>query len=183
MPPSSAKRSPSRLQPLLDQQFWCWGQDVRQPPNRLLTYGFAKVSLADRSKGSSRYVREEDGAVFRLWGFGATVTNDEGWTLFVSRFATKPVVGRFPRPATLDVHRAEELPDFRTPANEGEAAHAAALLTRFCRFVTAYEEWVLAAQDGTAHRRRALAQWMHKPCCGAGEVAERWRRLTEAVTA
>jgi hypothetical protein len=182
MPTTTARRSPLRLQPLLDQQFWCWGQDVRQQPNRLVRFCFSRIALEDRSKGSSRYELNRDGFLFRVWGFGATVSDTDGRSIFVSRFSARPVFRRIRKEDELNVHRAKALPDFHAPKEECEADAADSLLLEFCRFVTAYEEWVLGEADGPVHRRKALAQWMHKPCCKATEVAGRWRDLTGQVT-
>jgi hypothetical protein len=183
MPTTTARRSPLRLQPLLDQQFWFWGQDVRQQPNSLVRFGFSRIALDDRSKGSSRYELNRDGFLIRLWGFGTTVSDADGRSIFVSRFSARPVFRQIRKSGELDVHRGEALPDFHAPREESEVDTADALLLEFCRFVTAYEEWVLGEADGPVHRRKALAQWMHKPCCKATEVAGRWRAMSAQVVA
>jgi hypothetical protein len=176
-PIASPRRQRQPLQPLLDQQFWCWGYDVRGKENWLLRYGFTRARHPEqRAKGSSRYVLVRAGLEIRLWAFGATVRRlEEAGTALVARYTTKP---HFSQAAVggLDVHRIDDLPPFRSPTTPAEQETLKRLMALFCRFVAEYEAW-LHAQAGEAHRRGALAEWMHKPCCPANEIPERWQRL------
>ena len=84
--------------------------------------------------------------------------------------------------AQLDVHRMDDLPPFRAAATPVEEQALADLMGHFCAFVADYEAWVLA-RAGETHRRQALDQWMHKPCCRAAEIPVRWKRLQAAAPA
>jgi hypothetical protein len=178
---SSKRARTHKLQPLLDQQFWCWGYDVRAKENWLLRYGFSRTRQPEpKTKGGSRYALKRTEVEIRLWGFGATVQSQvDGWTVLVSRYASKPHLCRSPV-GGLDVHRIDDLPPFRAPATPEEEQAVAGLLGHFCAFVSDYETWVLA-QAGESHRRHALDQWMHKPCCPAEEIPVRWKRLQQGT--
>ncbi len=79
-----------RADALLDQQFWCWGQDRRCLEGALLTaYGFSRHRPSFGVRGSTAYtLRITADEVAVLWGFG--LFNME-WPLWaVSSFREAP---------------------------------------------------------------------------------------------
>ena len=57
---------------LLDQQLWCWGQDIRRVDgNALLAYGFTRHRPPEGEHGSPAYEWRGSGrSRVILWGFG-----------------------------------------------------------------------------------------------------------------
>ncbi len=57
---------------LLNQQIWCWGQDIRhREGNLLLAYGFRRHRPPANTHGSSCYeLQVNEQTAIRLWGFG-----------------------------------------------------------------------------------------------------------------
>ena len=68
LPPHVKKRGAA----LLEQQMWCWGQDIRCPEeNLLLRYGFTRVRSPEGISGSSAsMLPQDDDHTMTLWGFG-----------------------------------------------------------------------------------------------------------------
>ena len=77
---------------LLDQQLWCWGQDVRRAEgNALLTYGFTKHRPPEGKHGSTAYEWRGAGrSRVILWGFGFFYGDGGRGGLFLQRYKFAP---------------------------------------------------------------------------------------------
>lgn len=84
-----------RAETLLDQQFWCWGQDVRYPGgNLLLDYGFVRQRPPAGQRGSSAYtLAPTPGRHLVLRGFGLSYAADGVGNLFLPRYGFAPRLG------------------------------------------------------------------------------------------
>lgn len=72
--------------PLLDQQMWCWGYDVRRTKgNLLLACGAEKRPSPDDRYHSAYAFAAGNCAVLNLWGWGIWLAHSEWGSLFVSR--------------------------------------------------------------------------------------------------
>jgi len=165
------------LQPLMDQQFWCWGQDVRADENYLMAAGFRRERGPKPAGGSTRYVRTEGSREVILWGFGGAVVDGEGWMLFLSRFGRVPAVGRLKSRREADFHRVVDLPRLVRPRTIKERDVTEQLWGVFRSFAEAYETWMSADQNRLAHRRASLLRWMNQPFCEADEISWYWSQV------
>lgn len=148
---------------LLDQQCWCWGQDVKHPDgNLLLTLGFTR----ERHEGEKDLSRYTSGSV-RLWAFGLFF---EGIWLLRQDFKIRLA------PSTM-------LPDIWTvrdaqihyPATESEGEQLRAKLHDACAWIAGYEERV-----SSTWRAETVRRW-EKKGVPASEMAAGWRALSEAL--
>ena len=144
---------------LLDQQCWCWGQDVKHPDgNLLLTQGFTR-ERHDSEKNLSRYT---SGPV-RLWAFGLFYN---GLWLLRQDFKIRLA------PST-------DLPDIWTvrdavihyPATPEEGECLRLLLAGACGWIADYE-----SQIPLVWRAETVRRW-EKKGVPASEMASRWHHL------
>ena len=77
---------------LLDQQLWCWGQDIRRAEgNALLAYGFTKHRPPEGKHGSTAYEWRGSGSSrVILWGFGFFYGDGDRGGLFLQRYKFAP---------------------------------------------------------------------------------------------
>jgi len=164
------------LAALLNQQFWCFGQDVRHAGgNLLLRHGFVRQPRPPDHPGNSAYTLTlRHGRAVVLWSFGLFYGDAVSGGLIVPRCAGPPrlAAGAAPPP---DAGALRELPPGHPPIDVQNQQTTALLLGATCAWLTAYEEWV-AAEAGSAHRRQCLATWP-RACVPAAQVAGTWRAL------
>jgi hypothetical protein len=161
---------------LLDQQMWCWGQDIRRPEgNLLLAYGLTRQHPPETIKGSSRYhwsESESDQVV--LWGFGIAYIQAGVGGVFLKRFGFSPrwftTVDPLNQVWTLD-----QLPRMRLPRTSEERQKTQTLFEALLHWISTYEQWIKET-CGCAYRQRCLSAWQ-KAICPADTIAEEWRRL------
>lgn len=189
-----------RGEPLLHQQCWCWGCDIRRAEgNLLLEYGFEKHRPPDDAEGSSAYrldlscfapslsapaldvshVEKRVRSVV-LWGFGFFYADSRLGGIFIQRYKFTPKLTRaieLPMP----LWKAAQLPAHDIPRTRHARQRALRLLVGACTFIEAYERWVLGVV-GLAYRRRCLAEFKHTIHTPEETIAE-WRRLREACAA
>ncbi len=159
VPPSVIREGKS----LLDQQCWCWGQDIHHPEgNLLLAHGFVR-ERHESEKDLSRY----SAPPVTLWAFG--LFYDGLWLLrkdFKIRLAPSETV-----PDIWTVRDAELV----YPATEDEGERLREKLRAACLWIAEYEEKIpLKWRAGT------LGRW-DKKAIPAAEQAARWRGLEEAI--
>jgi len=178
--PSAQRR---RAETLLDQQFWCWGQDIRHPGgNLLLDYGFDRRRPPAGQRGSSAYtLSPAPGRTLVLWGFGLSYADAGVGALFLPRYGFAPRVGDAAG-APSTAWALEHLPPLHVPTGRGERERAARVLTALTGWVAAYEEWV-AATHGLPYRAHCLVA-RDERCPGARRAkrvpvaeAAAWRDL------
>ena len=148
---------------LLDQQCWCWGQDIRHPEgNLLLTHGFVRERHA-AEKDLSRYSQPPA----TLWAFGLFY---DGLWLLRQDFKIRLAPSETP-PDIWTVRDAELI----YPATPDDGERLREKLQAACLWIVAYEESV-----PRAWRAETLRRW-DKKSIPAAEQATRWRRLEEAI--
>lgn len=166
------------LADFLDQQWWCFGCDIRRKQgNLLLQYGFNRLSPPPGEAGSSMYSRAGGPYRWQLWGFGVSVERPPGLAIFVRRYAFAPeILCSLPQPGL--VWRPEQLGPLRSPVTAEQTAVVEPLLRALFRLLALYEAWVQRAV-GVSYRARCLSQW-HKPrVVPARAVAPAWRSLAQ----
>ena len=157
---------------LLDQQCWCWGQDIRHPEgNLLLKHGFVR-ERHESDKDLSRYAfplaPARQGEVV-LWAFG--LFYDGTWLLrqdFKIRLAPSESTAS---PDIWTVRDAET----HYPATVEEGERLREKLCAACLWIADYEETI-----PLAWRAETLRRW-DKKSIPAGEQARRWRNLEESL--
>jgi len=164
---------------LMNDQCWCWGQDVLYPRgNLLIRYGLERIATPGPGGKTAGYTRSiDDGGSVSLRGSG----------VLYSRGGAGIVLGRFdvlPRLATgdappLDRWIEKGLSAFPLAAASGEGMAAACrLVPELCAWIAAYELWI-AETVGLEHREACLQRWP-KRTTPAGEFAQRWSALGRA---
>lgn len=138
------------VEALVNQQFWCWGQDIRRPEgNLLLAFGFARTRPPAGVLGSSCYRLRWGEREIVLWGWGLLLAGPAGGVFL-------PRQGGAPRSALGPLGAPCWSPDGLPPLSEiavpglGQWFHDAA------EWIAEYETWVLA-RAGLGYRRACAA--------------------------
>ncbi len=170
---------------LLDQQMWCWGRDIVEPPdNRLCAFGGAYHSCPLVPKTSSRYEwigpgrRSTESVQVVLWAFGLIYTEGDR-SVYVRRHGFDPKLCL----ERIDISRhwsPDCLTEWRTPGGAAAVASCRELTVGLCEWIARYEAWI-QAREGNQRRELTLAAWK-KPVCAAGETSRAWLELAETIT-
>lgn len=174
--PAHWRQTPSRL---LDQQFWCFGQDiVRAPRNALIELGFTRNrSPIARKDGSCYSVTTRTGVSILLWGFGVFYCDRSlGGALLLVRDNICPTsVEQLQLPINAwDPH---DLPQH--PVQESEVPIVRSMLADLLHWFSQYESWI-AAHRAPEHRERILQEW-RRVAVPAEEMSVTWQTLSEEL--
>lgn len=161
---------------LLDQQMWCWGQDVRHAgKNGLVDFGFERFPPPHGIQAGSCYRWcDSCGRRVALWGFGMFYGCACRGGIFLRRY-------RFAQTLTLSEQwpdpcwRVGEFPTIALPDSQEDWQRATSLLIDALDWIANYEGWATSTM-GTSHRERCLSTWKN-PCCGADEITTHWHQL------
>ena len=174
VPPSVLREGKS----LLDQQCWCWGQDIRhESGNLLLAQGFVR-ERHETEKDLSRYRTHpasslghppstKEGCEVVLWAFGLFY---DGLWLLRKDFKIRLALSETP-PDIWTVRDAE----IRYPATEDDGERLRVKLRAACLWIAAYEETI-----PLKWRAETLRRW-DKKAIPASEQAAHWRSIEAAL--
>ncbi len=162
---------------LMNDQCWCWGQDVLYPRgNLLIRYGLERTGVPGPGGRTAGYTRSiDDGGIVCLRGSGVLYAPGSGAGIVLGRFDVRP------RLATGDdppVERWIEKGFAAFPfavASERGIETARRLVPELCAWIADYEHWI-AETAGVEHREACLQRWP-KRSTPAGEFAQRWSAL------
>jgi hypothetical protein len=170
--PTTVRRRAIRL---MNQQYWCWGQDIRRPEgNLLLAYGCQRVRPPAGVLGSTRYALSlRADCEITFWGFGLTFASAPAGTLFLPRSGFAPRLA----PAGIQVAEIwslDDVPSLPEPV-AGDWPQLCHLLASLTRWIAEYEEWVLT-RYGAGYRAAVVAQlpYTTEP---VEEMPLNWRQL------
>ncbi len=165
----------------LDQQFWCFGQDIVQPPrNALIELGFTKhhsTTLRKRQESSCYTVTSRTGVSVALWGFGMFYSDRRlGGAILLIRDKIRPlIVEQLQLP--LGAWAPFEIPTHEP--HESEVPLACQLLSDLLRWLSQYEAWISHHRlDG--YRERSLGEWK-RVVVPASEMSMQWSQLSDEV--
>lgn len=171
--------------PLIDQQMWCWGCDVRRAQgNLLVAYGAHKRPSADDRYHSAYSFHLDDHAVLSLWGWGLWLAHPAKGSLFISRSRFR---ARYSATVTLmpDAWQVRDLPPMSGIRHDNDSAHADALLSTALVWIGAYERWI-AGQTESAYRASVMSTWpqrrQYKGGIPSADMADLWFELGQRVT-
>lgn len=174
--PAHWRQTPSRL---LDQQFWCFGQDIVQAPrNALLELGFTRHrSSVPRKDGSCYSVTTRAGVSILLWGFGVFYCDRSlGSAILLVRDNICPLsVEQLQLP--INVWDPHDLP--KHPVRESEVPVVRQLLTDLLHWFSQYENWIATHRD-PGHRERILQDW-RKVVVPAETMSATWQSLADEL--
>lgn len=180
LPPALRQRAAA----LLDQQMWCWGCDVRHPAgNLLLAYGAEKRPAPELRLHSAYSFQLGTDTALNLWGWGIWIACQSCGSVFVSRAKFRV---RYTGQAnqTPQAWCECDLPPTRTAVTSGELYAVGNLLSEMCRWISAYESWLLTQVD-CDYREQAIAAWperkRHSGGVRAAEMAASWIVLSEML--
>lgn len=163
---------------LLDQQFWCWGQDIQHGDgDALRRYGLCLERDVGLTRGRRYLGRADPGVEVALWGFGL-LWQDEAGGLAVWRDDGRPRLTGTAVDARA-VRGASDLIRHPLPHGPAERRRALTLTAALMRWMASYEEWALETL-GYGHRLATVAGWS-RPTCRAGEAPALWRGLAGAA--
>jgi hypothetical protein len=168
-----AERHASRL---LDQQFWCWGRDIRHPSGDLLMRaGFSKRKPSARPDAGSSYTKRlESGVSLTLWGFGVCVSRPDIGAVYLHRFGFKPLMCSA---TTLgDIASPRELPALTPPRTGADWRAARQLVTELIAWIARYEHDIIE-EYGWRYRQECLAARGRPEEVAATDIAAAWERL------
>lgn len=167
---------------LLNQQIWCWGQDIEYPRgNLLLRHGFQRIEKPPGSHAVSIYRLDiSPTARVILRGFGVFYGDDRWGGMFLRRFGFSP--RRTPGPdLPLPVWTVDDLPPTADPRDE-DAYRGQRLVLDLIDWIRRYEVWIVE-NVGLDYRRESLVPWRSKAqaITPAEEMAREWRWLGVAI--
>lgn len=152
-------------EPLLHQQCWCWGQDIRHEEcNLLLAYGFTKHRPPETEDGISAYALDlatdaERSRSLVLWGFGLFFGDRRHGGIFLGRCKFTPkLTEEYTVP--LPLWKVAQLPALDIPRTRENRWRALALLHDAARWIESYERWVTET-TGSDYRARCIARFKH----------------------
>lgn len=165
---------------LVDQQFWCFGCDLRGADNLLLRYGFERHRYDDQ-RLCSAYTRPLDtptpsAMTWTIWGWGALVSTANGTGLLLQRFGFQPVIVP-PLDAPHDLVPGSKL---RPPTTAAACARAAQQLHALCDALHRYEAWI-AAEMPPGYRQTTIDRWdkLRRGGLAADVMPARWAALAD----
>ena len=166
-----------RLAPrLLEQQMWCWGQDIRRKPNNLLLdYGFERYRAPHDPDLSSCYqLLCYPNYQIVLWGFGAYVGSSDGG-IYLRRQAQsfQPLYNPTP---FLPLNTWLSAPDGNPPRSITACTSTCTQIVAFMQWIASYEQWIVE-QVGATYRQHILTAWKHKLAVEAAAMPTTWLEL------
>ncbi len=177
--PSEVRRQGT---PLLNQQCWCWGCDIRRAEgNLLLAYGFTRQRPPAGQQGSSAYsLRLVNGQALVLWGFGLFYGHPALGGLYLARSGFAPRLLDDPTPPA-HAWSWEQLAAAYAPRDVQAWWRAHRLLALAADWIAGYERWVVTTY-GLAYRAACVAAW-RKAALPATAMADAWRDLAQRCAA
>lgn len=161
---------------LLDQQLWCFGQDIRRNEGNLLCQlGMCRIRPPRTGAQSTLYqARIRGAASLSLWGFGVLLADTSGNALWIKRYTFNPLL--LEAQPSVPVHTARELGTMRRPVSRTDMAVAGALVRDLAEWMATYEHWV-AENLGARYRQESLLGKPTAPVVRATEMAKAWERV------
>lgn len=159
---------------LMDQQLWCWGQDIEhRPGNLLLAYGFTRIRPPQGQKACSQYsLVLGDETTLRVWGYGiAFVTLGE--SCYFSRAACSPALLKSQLGEA--VFSSDDLPPLKYTLNLAEKLRCQGYFATVLREIASYESW-LEDRLGAEYRETILSSRKHGSARHRANVDE-WAAL------
>lgn len=164
---------------LLEQQFWCWGHDVRHQPNLLAAYGFDRVPPPPtaRERGAiSRYELACGEFKVVIWGWGILYSRVDLGSVFISRQALVPIAPD--SQALLAAWLPVKVAHTTMPANQISCA----LISEMVKWIADYEAWVCQG-EGITYRRACLSgKGKRKLAVAPAEVPTEWINLGKHIS-
>lgn len=169
---------------LLNQQLWCWGQDVLfASGNLLVRHGFQRTARPADQHGSSIYRLELGGGQrIVLRGFGVFIGDDRRGGMFLKRFEFSPWIAPSADLRAL-AWQVDDLPRMTRPACDQDLTVCRQLLSTLIDWTCDYERWVRQAA-GAPYRRQVIATWkaMRKGQVTPSHMMSRtWRSLQSTL--
>ena len=160
----------------MDQQLWCWGQDIeRVDDNLLIRFGFERHRDCETEDRSSCYRLDQDCLHVSLWGFGIFFGRRELGGLFLDRSDFCPNWAPI-ESLSLAIHWPDELPVFARPHGRQQWRRARELWESMLLWIADYEKWVVDA-EGIEYRHECVESWL-RPFVGADRISTAWRFLS-----
>ncbi len=168
---------------LLNQQLWCWGQDIEASKGNLLVcHGFQRIEKPPGTSAASIY-RLELSPTSRviLRGFGVFFGGDRRGGVFLPRFEFTPKFSLEPD-LSPPAWNSQDLQPLTSPRGV-EMACCQSLLLTLIDWIRRYEVWIVK-HAGIKYRNRTLTAWKakHGTVVPAEEPAAAWRILGLAVS-
>jgi len=168
----------ARAADLLNQQIWCWGQDINSASgNLLIRTGFQRFERPPGCNAASVYRLDiSPTARIVLRGFGVFYGDDRWGGVFVQRGGFSP---RLTPDADLakPAWRYDDLPPLKQPG-VNDFSRCQRLLLELIEWIHQYEV-AIAVQPGIGYRRETLLPWAPRKnrVVPAEEMAAVWRQL------
>ncbi len=172
--------------PLIDQQMWFWGCDVRRTQgNLLVAYGAHKRPSPDARYHSAYTFHLDDHAVLSVWGWGLWLAHPAKGSLFISRSRFRV---RYSATITLmpDAWQPSDLPSMSGIRHDTDSVHAHDLLSTALVWISAYERWIVERTE-SEYRASVLSAWpqrrQYKVDIPSASMADLWFELGQRVIA
>lgn len=164
-------------QSLMNDECWCWGQDVLYPDgNLLIRYGLERIAQAGPGGRTAGYTCSiNDGGGVWLRGSGVLYCRDSSAGILLGRFDMRPRVTDGDAPPIESWLEAGGDAFPLAAASERGREAACLLVPEACAWIADYEHWIVETV-GVEHREQCLQRWPKRET-PAGEFALRWRAL------
>ena len=162
---------------LMNDQCWCWGQDVLYPRgNLLLRYGLERIALPTPGGRTAGYTCSiNDGGGVWLRGSGVLYSRGPGAGILLGRYDLRPRVTT-PDALPLETWIENGFAGFPFAAASERGVEVARLLVpEACAWIADYEHWIVETV-GVEHREACLQRWPNRQT-PADEFEMRWRAL------
>lgn len=167
---------------LLEQQLWCFGQDVLHGEgNALIRYGMQRTPPPAKFRDvPGIYSWQQGSCEVVLRGFGIGYSDRRIGTIFLGRGGFSPSL----MPANCDLQQAWVVTDvgtLRLPRRESELQCVWQLCADCCRWLASYERWVRRTlgpsyrQEAIARRGSRSSRWVE-----ARKMAATWRAISKS---
>ena len=182
------KKLSQKGSPLLDQQMWCWGHDVRREEgNLLLLYGAQKhPSPNPRYHSAYSFSTDIDSSLI-LWGWGIWIANKNMGSVFIRRAGFR-IIYTAKCELAPQAWCEQDLPFTEDGIDLHEQEHRIyPLLVTAFEWISGYENW-LSNQIGTAYREDVVSRWQtyrHIPshhAISAVSMTSMWISLSTMLT-
>lgn len=163
---------------LLDQQLWCFGQDIRRAEGNVLTgLGMCRARPVNGKTFSTLYMaRLPGGRSLWLWAFGVLLRDPQLGAVWIKRYGFDPML--VANPPESPFHSPEELGARIRPVGAAQKERVRQLVQALAGWMARYEHWV-GENLGAKYRQATLLGKPTPAEVPAREMAAAWERIAQ----
>ena len=166
---------PIRASALLDQQCWCWGQDISFPKGNILTnLGFSRYRSISKNESSLYTAQATAQSSVWLWGYGCAWSMEGQGSIFIKRHGFNPKLSNFE--SFVGCHNPESIIDARRPSTTTDWKKLRFMLSGLFHWISSYEHWIIE-KYGLDYRQSVISRRPKPSITKARDMATQWEHL------